>query len=60
MDYNLNDSFETQLLTDDIFYDNKYISLDFADKLNKTIVMVSVSDALGGINNYTKPIHIES
>ncbi len=33
--------------------------LDFIDKLNKTIIMVSVSDALGGINNYTKAIHIE-
>jgi hypothetical protein len=35
------------------------MSLDFIDKLNKTIIMVSVSDALGGINNYTKAIHIE-
>jgi hypothetical protein len=35
------------------------MSLDYIDKLNKTLIMVSVSDALGGINNYTKAIHIE-
>ncbi len=58
VDFSLDENIDSPLPSDEIFYDNKYMSLDYIDKLNKTIIMVSVSDALGGINNQTKAIHI--